>query len=122
MKYDLEPRLIGFSVQIIKAVGELPNDRASNHLASQLVRSGTAPGLLYGEALGAESRKDFIHKMRIGLKELRETFINLKIIKAAGFRNDEIFEKLLIENNELISIFNKSVQTAMKNLMKERNE
>jgi four helix bundle protein len=118
MKYDLEQRLIKFSVLIIKTISGLPKDRCCNHLISQLVRSGTAPALLYGEAQGAESRKDFIHKMRIALKELRETGICLKIIEEAGFVNSsDQFTKLLNENNELISIFNKSVSTAMKNMI-----
>ena len=122
MKYDLEQRLVKFSVLIIRTIATLPNDRSCNHLVSQLVRSGTAPALLYGEAQGAESRKDFIHKMRIALKELRETGICLKIIDEAGFVDaKEQFEKLLNENNELISIFHKSIITALKN-MNERKD
>lgn len=122
MKYDLEQRLVKFSVQIIKAIEHLPNDRACNHLSGQLVRSGTAPALLYGEAQGAESRKDFIHKMKVGLKELRETGICLKIIEEAGFVNmPEAFGKLLSENTELISIFRKSISTAEKNLREISN-
>jgi len=79
-KYDLEERLIKFSVLIIEIVNEMPNSKAGNHLAGQLVRSGTSVSLNYGEAQSAESRKDFIHKMKVILKELRETFVCLKII------------------------------------------
>jgi len=72
-KYDLEDRLVDFSVRIINVVETLPNTRAGNHIAGQLVRSGTAAAPNYGEAQSAESRKDFIHKMKVALKELRET-------------------------------------------------
>lgn len=122
MKYDLENRLVHFSVSVIKLIEILPQDRACNHLSGQLVRSGTAPALLYGEAQGAESRKDFIHKMRIALKELRETFVCLKIIDELGYtQGNGMFVKLSNENNELISIFRKSITTAENNL-KENEE
>ncbi|HZY80342.1 MAG TPA: four helix bundle protein [Cyclobacteriaceae bacterium] len=117
MKYDLEQRLIRFSVSIVRMTQSLPNDRACNHLAGQLIRSGTAPALLYGEAAGAESRKDFIHKMKIGLKELRETSICLKIISETGYISSADQQEMLFnENKELIAIFQKSVSTATKNL------
>jgi four helix bundle protein len=82
-KNDLEERLIDFSVLIIKIADNTPATLAGKNLASQIVRSGTSPALNYGEAQSGESRKDFIHKMKICLKELRETFINLKILKKA---------------------------------------
>ena len=77
-KYDLEERLIDFSVLIIAIVNEMANSKAGKHLSGQLVRSGTSVSLNYGEAQGAESKKDFIHKMKLILKELRETFVCLK--------------------------------------------
>jgi len=81
--YDLEERLIEFAVQIIRTVESLPRTRVGNHIAGQLVRSGTSPASNYGEAQSAESRSDFIHKMKICLKELRETKVwLLMIIKA----------------------------------------
>ncbi len=116
-KYDLEERLINFSVLIIDIVNEMPNTKAANHLSGQLVRSGTSPALNYGEAQSAESRKDFIHKMKVILKELRETFVCLKIIHRCKLFKTE--EKIIIakeENNELISIFVKSIETAKNNL------
>jgi four helix bundle protein len=76
----LEERLIDFAVAIVDVVESLPNSKAGNHIANQLIRSGTSPAPNYGEARSAESRKDFIHKMKISLKELRETMIWLKII------------------------------------------
>ena len=94
---------------------------AGRHISGQIVRSGTSPALLYGEAQSAESRSDFIHKVKVLLKELRETFIGLKIIKRAPLTNKmEIVDKGLIECNELISIFNKSIETAKKNLNQQK--
>jgi four helix bundle protein len=122
MKYDLEKRLVQFAVSIVKVMDALPQDRACNHLAGQLVRSGTAPALLYGEAQSAESRKDFIHKMKVALKELRETFVCMKILGEAGYLEPTIqFEKISNENNELISIFHKSISTAEKNLREAKD-
>jgi four helix bundle protein len=86
------------------------------HLSKQLIRSGTSPGLHYGEAQSAESRKDFIHKIKCVLKEQRETGANLKIIRRAKLSGDiDLIDDALQENNELISIFVKSAQTARRN-------
>ena len=116
-KYDLEERLIEFSVLIIEIVKEMPNTKVGNHLSGQLVRSGTSVSLNYGEAQSGESRKDFIHKMKVVLKELRETFICLKIIRRTKLYETEAkIEKAKKENNELISIFVKSIETAQNNL------
>ena len=118
-KFDLEERLISFSVLIIEISIEMPKTKAGNHLAGQLVRSGTSPALNYGEAQSGESRKDFIHKMKVVLKELRETFVCLKIIhKAKLYKTEAKIESAKKENNELISIFVKSIDTAQKNLNK----
>ena len=85
-----------------------------NHLANQIIRSGTSVSLNYGEAQGAESRKDFIHKMKIILKELRETHICLRIIQQAKLyqKSDSTLSRIIAENDELISIFVRSVDTA----------
>jgi len=115
-KQDLEERLINFAVLIIEIVEKMPDKRTANHLAGQLLRSGTSSALNYGEAQSGESRRDFIHKIKIVLKELRETFICLKIIHRTKLYNSEDKLKLaMVENNELISIFVKSVETAQKN-------
>ena len=120
-KFDLEERLIGFSVLIIQIISEMPKTKAGNHLAGQLVRSGTSVSLNYGEAQSAESRKDFIHKMKVVLKELRETYVCLKIIdRTKLYKSESDVIKALEENNELISIFVKSVETAQKNLEREK--
>jgi four helix bundle protein len=79
--YDLEERLLEYSVRIIKIVEQLLNTRAGNHVAGQLLRSGTSPYPNHGEAQAAESPRDFIHKLRISLKELRETQRWLKLIQ-----------------------------------------
>ena len=115
-KFDLENRLIDFSVSIIDLIQEIPKSYAGIHLSKQLARSGTSVSLNYGEAQASESKRDFIHKMRIVLKELRETFICLKIlIRTKLFKNKEKITLVYSECNELISIFVKSLETASKN-------
>jgi four helix bundle protein len=112
-KFDLEERLVKFSIRIIEVVELLPNNRSGNHLAGQLVPSGTAPALNYAEAQSAESRNDFIHKMKISLKELRETYVCLKIIYQKPLVTPvQKLDAVMKENNELISIFVKSISTA----------
>jgi four helix bundle protein len=105
---------------IIHITESLFNTRAGNHIAGQLVRSGTSPALHYGEAQSAESRADFIHKIKLVLKELRESMNALRIIKKVPLTERmDMVEKAFIENNELISIFVKSLETAKKNLAEE---
>jgi len=114
--YDLEERLIKFAVRIIKLADSLPRTRAGNHVAGQIVRSGTSPAPNYGEAKDAESRKDFVHKIKIVLKELRETHVWLRIIHRAKMLSEESLKELIVECDELISIFVSSVKTAKTNL------
>ena len=112
-EYDLEGRLIDFAVRIIDLGRSLPKTRVGNHIAGQLVRCGTSPAPNYGEAQGAESRSDFIHKMKVCLKELRETRVWLIMIVRAGLiKPPSKLDSLIDENNQLISIFVKSIQTA----------
>ncbi len=80
-KYDLDERLINFASNCIEVAEGLPKTFAANHIASQFIRSSTSPALHYGEAQAAESKNDFIHKMKVCLKELRETFNALRLIK-----------------------------------------
>ena len=116
-KFDLEERLIDFSVLIIEITKEMIKNYAGNHLSKQMLRSGTSVSLNYGEAQSAESRKDFVHKMKIVLKELRETMVCLKIIQRTALYTSSVkLEKALSENNELISIFVRSIETAQKNM------
>jgi four helix bundle protein len=114
-KYDLEDRLIEFAVLVCKIAERLPATRVGNHVGGQLIRCGTSPAPNYGEAQGAESRKDFIHKMRVCLKELRETRVWLKFIKKMELDKSDELEFALRESNELISIFVSSIETAKKN-------
>lgn len=115
-KYDLEERLIDFAVLIIAITESLFKTRAGNHISGQLVRSGTSPALIYGEAQSAESRNDFIHKLKMLLKELRESLVSLKIIKRVPLtKKMDLVDNALRECDELISIFVKSVETARKN-------
>ncbi|MEJ2104376.1 MAG: four helix bundle protein [Ignavibacteriaceae bacterium] len=120
-KFDLEERLIDFAVLIIEISESLNNNRAGSHIGGQLVRSGTSPALHYGEAQSAESRNDFVHKLKILLKELRESLVALKIIKRVSLTNiiDKV-DKGILECNELISIFVKSIDTAKKNNSKTK--
>ena len=113
-KYDLEDRLIDFGVQIIDVSETIDRKRAAGrHLSGQLLRSGTSPGLHYGEAQAAESRKDFIHKMKVILKELNETQRNLKMMcRAKLYNNPTVINSAISESGELIAIFVKSIQTA----------
>lgn len=117
IKFDLEDRLIDFAVRIIEVARSLPNTRIGNHIGRQLIRSGTSPAPNYGEAQGAESRSDFIHKVHICLKELRETkvwlmmIIRLNLIKSAS----QLYP-LIDENEQLISIFMTSIKTAKENV------
>ena len=116
--YDLEDRLIDFVLKIDQIVELLPNTRLANHLAGQLIRSGTSPALNYGEVQSAESQKDFIHKIHVVLKELRETRVCLKIIIRKPLVDAQNVSPVLSENEELIAIFAKSSQTAKSKLPK----
>ena len=118
-KYDLEERLIEFSLLILDIVEKLPDTKSGNHFAGQLLRSGTSPALNYGEAQVAESRNDFIHKMKICLKELKESYIALQIIKRKPLKTEYPNLDLCIsECKELIAIFLKSIETANLNSKK----
>jgi four helix bundle protein len=121
-EYDLEDRLIEFAVGIIKLAESLPKTLAGKHIASQILRSGTSPAPNYAEAHSAESNQDFIHKMKVCLKELRETRVWLIIIAKAMLKPENVIERLLKENVELISIFVASIKTAKKNKLKEEEE
>lgn len=109
---QLENRLIEFASRIIDMVEALPKTPAAKHLGGQALRSGTSPALNYAEAQAAESNKDFIHKMKVCLKELRETFVCVRIIEKRNWFADGKLSPLKNENNELISIFVASIKTA----------
>jgi four helix bundle protein len=104
--------LVDFAVIILDLTEKLPDTFAGKHLGGQLTRSGTSPALNYGEAQAAESKADFLHKMKICLKELRESQICLKIIERKIMVQKEISEPVLKECSELVAIFTKSIETA----------
>ena len=115
-KYDLEERYLEYSVKIIKIVEQLPTTRVGNHVAGQLLRSGTSPYPNHGEAQAAESPKDFIHKLRISLKELRETKRWLRLIQRIPLvEQSRRLDDILQETEELIRIFVSSIKTAKSN-------
>jgi len=111
----LEDRLVDFAVRIIRLVSRLPKTPAGKHVAGQILRSGTSPAPNYGEARGAESRADFIHKIRVVLKELNETAIWLKIIERSELLSGELLVDIIQENVALCKIFTSSLKTARGN-------
>ena len=114
--YDLEDRLLEFAAMIIELVESLPNTRAGNHVAGQLLRCGTSPLSNHGEVEAAESRKDFLHKLRICLKELRETKRWLRLLgRTRTLATPTNFAAVFNEVEELIRIFVASIRTAQRN-------
>ena len=111
--YDLEDRLLEYAVRIIRVAESMKRSAAGQHIADQLLRSGTSPYGNHGEAEGAESRDDFIHKLRVSFKELRESRRWLKLIQRAELIDKpELLEGLINESDELVRIFARSLQTA----------
>jgi four helix bundle protein len=122
-KFDLEDRLVEFASRIIDIVEALPNTRAGNYIANQLVRCGLAPALLYGEVQSAESREDFIHKMKIAVKELKETRVCLKLITRKQMIKPIMrLDNVRKENEELIAIISSGIETARKNILKNKTK
>jgi four helix bundle protein len=113
--YDLEDRLLDYGAKVIHVSRGLTGDYAERHIGQQLLRSGTAPVSHHGEAQGAESPADFIHKLRLALKELRESERWLKLLNRANMltQTDDL-NFLLSETDQLIRIFVKSIATAEK--------
>src|SRR5947199_2594397 len=107
-KYDLEERLLEYAARIIRLVEKLPDTRAGNPVAGQLLRSGTSPLPNHGEAEAAESRQDFVHKLRVCLKELRETQRWLRLVQRVPLTADGL-PGALKESDELIRIFMASI-------------
>ena len=118
-RFDLEDRLLDFSARIIRLVDALPNTRAPNHVAGQLLRCGTSPYGNHGEVEAAESRRDFVHKLRICLKELKETRRWLRLLQKASLVPEKKMGAILGETEELIKIFFTSVRTAEKSSEKD---
>ncbi len=110
----LTERLLDFTVRVIKLVGSLPKTAVGKHIGGQIIRSGTSPGSNYEEARGAESRADFVHKLGIVLKELKETRFWLRVIHRSQIITPQRVESLLNECEELCAIIAKSIVTARK--------
>lgn len=120
MRQYIELRLVDFAASVIKLAGIIKKDPLYKGLADQIIRSSTSSALNYGEVQNAQSKRDFIHKSSIVLKELRETHITLQILeKAEKFCQLGLLVNLLKENNELLAIFTTSIKTAKKNLKEE---
>jgi four helix bundle protein len=120
-RFDLEERLLEFASAVIDLSEKLPNTRAGNHVAGQILRSGTSPYPNHGEAEDAESRDDFIHKLKVCLKEMRETRRWARLVRRKGWAADDptlVF--VLGEADELIRIFYSSIQTARRNALAEK--
>ena len=115
MRKELELRLVAFSVMVFKISAGMDKNYYGNYLMEQLLRSSASAALNYGEAQSAETKKDFIHKIGIVLKELRESNVNIQIIALAEIVKDKnLIERILDESNQLISIFYRTIQTAKK--------
>ncbi len=115
-KFNLEERLLEFAARIIRVSESMKRSRAGNHIADQLLRSGTSPFGHHGEAEGAESRDDFIHKLKVCYKELRESRRWLRLVqKAELIARPTLLESLLNEADELVRIFASSIRTAQRN-------
>src|ERR1043165_250092 len=113
---EFEDRLINFAVRIIRLSSCLPKTPAGKHIAGQILRSGTSPAPNYGEARGAESHADFVHKLRIVLKELNETSIWLRVIERSQLLRTQLLAEIINENNQLCRIFTASLKTARRNV------
>lgn len=108
---QLQERLIDFSAGVCDEIRRLPQDIVGNHVAKQLVRCATSPAANYAEARGADSRRDFVHKMQVCLKELRETSVWLQLAQRIAHRKERL-STLTIECGELTAIFVTSIKTA----------
>ena len=118
-KYDLDARLLDFTCAVMEVVESLVDGRAGNHVGGQLIRCGTSPVANCAEAQSAESRKDFIHKLRIVWKELRETRVWLLIARRRKLSSKpDLVAECLTECIEMIRIFRASIDTAQT---KQRN-
>ena len=111
---ELQNRLIDFAVRVINVADALPKTAAGRHIAGQVLRCGTSPAPNYAEARGAESRPDFVHKLKVALKELNETSVWLRVICRARLLNETLLLPLIEENQQLSRILNASISTAKR--------
>jgi len=111
-KYDLEERLLNYAAEIIKFIEQPPNTRAGNHVGTQLLRSGTLPLSNHGEAEAAESHDDFVHKLKVCLKELRESLRWVRLVRCSQPLPEKKTAHLESESDELVRIFVASIRTS----------
>ncbi len=111
---ELQNRLIDFAVRVINVADALPKTAAGRHVAGQVLRCGTSPAPNYAESRGAESRSDFVHKLKIALKELNETSVWLRMICRAHMLKESLLQPLIEENQQLSRILNASISTAKR--------
>jgi four helix bundle protein len=122
-RYDLEERLLDYSVAVVRLTEEVDKSRAGNHVVGQLIRSGTSPLFNHGEAEAAESARDFVHKLQVCLKELKETKRALRLIQRVPLvASSDVVLPLLQETEEPIRIFSASIKTAKKRIVCEEAE
>ena len=118
-EYDLEDRLLEYAARVIRLSESIAPTRAGRHISEQLLRSGTSALPNHGEAQAAESPADFVHKLKVCLKELRETYRWLRLVQRVPLvKKPENVDPLLRETDELIAIFVTSVRTSEKNAQK----
>ena len=111
---DISERLVAFAARVIHLSNELPRNPAGKHVAGQLLRSGTAPAPHHAEARGAESTADFVHKLKIAVKELNESEVWLRIIIASNMQPANRVNDLISECNQLARILSASIKTARR--------
>jgi len=119
---ELADRLLDFAARIGKLADSLPDSRLSRHIASQLIRSGTSPAPNYEEGRAAESRKDFVHKLSIALKELRETRYWIRLIGRSNLIEVSKLANVLDESNQLCRILGQSLSTARQTTRKKQSQ
>ena len=112
---DLQERLIDFAVAIIAFCAALPKTQTGNHVAGQIMQSGTSPAPNYGEARGAESRRDFVHKLKVVMKELNETGVWLRIIRRSKMFPSACVAPIEQECDKLCKIISTSIKTVLSN-------
>jgi four helix bundle protein len=118
IKRDLDERLLEYGARIVKLVESLPKTLAGKTIGDQLLRSGMSVGANYEEAQAAESRNDFIHKLQIALKELRESNYWLRLLAKAETLSSDRLTNIIEESNQLRAIFSKAIATAKTNKAK----
>ena len=117
---DVEERLLLFGVRVLRLIDAMPETAAGKHVGKQVLRSGTSPAPNYAEARAAESDADFVHKLKIALKELNETHIWLRMMNLAELVKAGSLEDLIDENKQLCRILAATIRTTKERMENER--